>query len=251
MNNLSIYDELDQAIESIIANPNAPAVLQDSQVSELTEVASDLRQLPRPDFKTRLKTELEWVVSSRPLTSDRQLPAANEADILPSLFGDVHRTYPMRHTNFAASLVLHAAAMVLVLASTFWISRLPAVKHTIVDVMPLTISHDEIVGAIAPHGGGGGGDADRLNAPDGDLPRPAPEQITPPVVTPPQNSRLQVESTIVAPNLHVAQPEHLGDPLSALMTPSNGPGVSSGIGSGSKAGIGAGDGPGTGPGSGG
>src|SRR5262252_21763 len=137
MNNLSIYDELDQAIAAMIATPDAPGTAQEPQIAELMELAFDLRQLPRPEFKARLKTELEWVGSARPLSSDRQPQAAREADILPSLFGNVHAGYPMRHTNFAASLVLHALAMVVVLGSTLWLARQqPAQKLTKVVVMP-------------------------------------------------------------------------------------------------------------------
>ena len=251
MNKVSSYEELDEAIEAIIAGASSKP--QEAQIMELINVACDLRQLPRPDFKARLKTELEWVAASRPLTPARRGHGANGADVLPSLFGNVYGSYPMRHTNLAASLLLHAAAMVIVLGSTFWwVRQQPAQKHTFVDVMPITISESEIVGAIRPHGGGGGGNRDRLNTPNGDLPLPAPRQITPPVViVTNDHPHLPVEPTIVAPNLHVPHPEHMGDPLANLMIPSNGPGVSAGIGSGIGGGVGSGAGVGVGPGSGG
>ncbi|HEY6970454.1 MAG TPA: energy transducer TonB [Candidatus Angelobacter sp.] len=253
MNNAFIYEQLDEAIEAMMANAGASGAAQEASIAELMMVASDLRQLPRPDFKARLKTELKWVAAARPLTPARKAQPANGADVLPSLFGNVYGSYPMRHSNFAASLLLHAAAMVIVLGSTFWWARQqPAQKRAIVDVMPITISESEIVGAIRPHGGGGGGDRDRLNAPNGDLPLPAARQITPPVVVVANDHpHLPVEPTIVAPNLHVPQPEHMGDPLSRLVTPSNGSGVSAGLGSGNGSGVGSGGGPGFGPGSGG
>src|SRR5215470_5921324 len=107
MNNALIYEELDHAIEAMIANPGAPGAVQEAEMAELMNVASDLRQLPRPDFKARLRTELEWVAAARPLTPARN---AQGADVLPSLFGNLYGSYPMRHTNFAASLLLHAVA---------------------------------------------------------------------------------------------------------------------------------------------
>ena len=249
MNHISIYDEVDQAIEAMIATGGASSSAQEASIAELMTVASDLRQLPRPDFKARLKTELEWVAAARPLTPARE---AQAADVMPSLFGNLYGSYPMRQSNFAASLLLHAAAMVIVLGSTLWVAQHRTVESKQISVMPITISESEIVGAIAPHGGGGGGDHDRLNVPQGDVPLPAVRQITPPVVVVTnEHPHLPVEPTIVAPNLHVPQPDRIGDPLASLTTPSNGPGVSAGIGSGSGGGAGAGDGAGFGPGSGG
>src|SRR5215470_16449597 len=141
MNNALIYEELDHAIEAMIANPGAPGAVQEAEMAELMNVASDLRQLPRPDFKARLKTELEWVAAARPLTPARKAQAANGTDLMPSLFGNVYGSYPMRHTNFAVSLLLHAAAMVIVLGSSlWWMRQQPTQKHAIVNVMPVTIS---------------------------------------------------------------------------------------------------------------
>jgi TonB family protein len=64
----------------------------------------------------------------------------------------------------------------------------------------------------------------------------------------PQQSKLQVEPTVVA-DLKIPQTNQMGDPLSKLMTPSNGVGVGGGIGSGDGGGVGSGHGgPGVGPG---
>lgn len=245
MNHISIYDELDQAIEAMIANRDATGTAQEAQIAGLVDVACDLRQLPRPDFKTRLKTELEWVAAARPLSPARKAQAASGGDVMPSLFGNVYASYPMRHTNFAASLVLHAAAMVIVLGSTLWLAQHRPAEQKQINVMPLIISENEVIGAIRPQGGGGGGTVDKLNASKGDLPLPAPQQITSPVVVVTnEHPHLPVEPTIVAPNLRVPQPDHMGDPLSSLMTPSNGPGVRAGIGPGSSGGVGNGMGAG-------
>jgi len=66
-----------------------------------------------------------------------------------------------------------------------------------------------------------------------------------------EHPKLMAEPTIIAPDLKLPQTNQVGDPLSALMTPSDGRGVGSGIGSGSGGGIGSGSGDGLGPGSGG
>jgi TonB family protein len=68
------------------------------------------------------------------------------------------------------------------------------------------------------------------------------------VVVQTQKSKLMVEPTVVA-DLKYTPTNQIGDPLSKLMTPSNGVGVGGGIGSGNGGGVGSGHGgPGVGPG---
>lgn len=251
MNHSFNFDELDQAIEAIIAHPSQPVACDKSEPAELLQVASDLRQLPRPDFKTQLKRELEWLAAARPLSQPRAVAMVSQPAILPSLFGKDHEIFPVRQVNFAFSLVAHAAAAVLVLALGVMAAKEP--KKMVVS--PRVISLAEYippVGTLQPHGGGSGGDADRLNASKGTPPRPAAEQLTPPVVVV-RNSdpKLPEQPTIIAPNLHLPQTSQMGDPLSSLMNPSSGTGVHGGIGSNAGGGVGDGDGPGYGPGSGG
>ena len=106
MNSLSVYDELDHAIEELIAQPAeldpgadldlgvCPADLRPG-LAELVEVAHDLRQLPRADFKSRLKVELEWQAAGRSISSAEELPFAAEThsqredlDALPTLLDE-------------------------------------------------------------------------------------------------------------------------------------------------------------------
>jgi protein TonB len=102
------------------------------------------------------------------------------------------------------------------------------------------------------HGGGGGGTRSPLDASKGKLPKVAPRQFTPPRVDPPENPKLPMMPTIVAPpDVPNIQATNYGDPLSHLGIPSNGTGLGGGIGSGSGGGVGSGKGPGVGPGSGG
>ena len=105
-------------------------------------------------------------------------------------------------------------------------------------------------------GGGGGGDRDKFQAPKGNIPKPAMEQITPPaIVVRNDHPKLAVQPTVVMPpqvKLAMNAP-NLGNPTAAMPSgpPSNGTGSSGGIGSGSGGGIGVGSGPGVGEGRGG
>lgn len=105
-------------------------------------------------------------------------------------------------------------------------------------------------------GGGGGGDRDKIQAPRGELPRAARQQVTPPqIVLRNEHPKLTAEPTVVAPpqiqmaastpNLGLAAARGL--PTIA----SNGIGSGGGIGSGTGGGVGRGSGPGVGEGSGG
>ncbi|HSE36192.1 MAG TPA: VOC family protein [Blastocatellia bacterium] len=59
MANVSLIEQLDGAVEAIIASPDAPLPSVDASVDALLSVAVELRELPRPDFKARLRAELE------------------------------------------------------------------------------------------------------------------------------------------------------------------------------------------------
>jgi periplasmic protein TonB len=106
-------------------------------------------------------------------------------------------------------------------------------------------------------GGGGGGDRDKLEAPRGELPRVAKEQITPPqIVLRSEHPKLTAEPTVVAPpqiQMAASRP-NLGLPSAPVLpsiAASNGIGSAGGIGSGAGGGIGKGSGAGVGEGSGG
>src|ERR1700730_17957705 len=108
MNNISVYDELDHAIERMLfpsdAGQGGMEASVETSVGELVQLAEDLRDLPRANFKTRLKLELQWEVAGRTVSAgdvDRQVapaPAtgAEAQQILPSLFGKTWAGYPVR-----------------------------------------------------------------------------------------------------------------------------------------------------------
>jgi len=103
-------------------------------------------------------------------------------------------------------------------------------------------------------GGGGGGEHKQQPATQGKLPKWSMTQITPPLLTPHPNPKMEAEPTLLGPpELKIPSPNdpNYGDPLAAMMSASAGPGASGGMGSGEGGGIGSGSGGGLGPGSGG
>ena len=244
MNNLLVIDELDQAIDLMFAGNQLKPMGQ--LLQGLVEVASDLIHLPRVDFKTRLRLELEWQASGRLLSN---APAAGISQKSPLFAKELNR-YPVRPMSFLGSLVAHAAMALMVALGLWMAGTAPQVRPANADATTLIAPY---LSATARHSsgpsGGGGGDADKFKASHGDLPRVARQQIAPPtVILRNLQPILTAEPTVVA-DLNVPSSKQVGDPLSSLMTPSSGVGIGSGIGSGDGGGIGSGHGgPGIGPG---
>src|ERR1700758_5443411 len=98
MSNISVYDELDQAIDQMLQpqlaqkrrDPGAPSQTDEGSIRELVELAADLRDLPRTNFKSRLKLELEWEAAGRRVSAgetEQQVVrgvAPESGEILPS-----------------------------------------------------------------------------------------------------------------------------------------------------------------------
>lgn len=55
----ALTDRLDDTIDAIVARGDATAALGDPELAALTRVAVDLRHYPSPDFKTRLREQLQ------------------------------------------------------------------------------------------------------------------------------------------------------------------------------------------------
>ena len=53
-----LIEQLDQAVEAIVAKPNAPLPVSDPRLNAILRIAGELRDLPRADFKDRLKADL-------------------------------------------------------------------------------------------------------------------------------------------------------------------------------------------------
>ena len=59
MANVSLTEQLDEAVTAIIADPDQPLPSVNASIAALLRVAGELRDLPRADFKARLKADLE------------------------------------------------------------------------------------------------------------------------------------------------------------------------------------------------
>jgi periplasmic protein TonB len=259
MNNLSVYDELDQAIDQMLSAPEQELTGRNSNVGELVKLAAELRDLPNSNFKTRLQLELEWEAAGRDVstgareTVKRARPSASATgDVLTSLFGKSWSGYPVRRVNFALSVALHGVLAFLVGAGFLMVKNyVPQVDtHPVVTVRlePYVVP----VGSHPSGGGGSGGAAEPIQASRGVAPPAAREQLTPPIILRNNSQpRLAAAATVIAPpDLALPRTRELGDPLSDLAAPSNGPGVSGGIGGNAGTGVGSdGGGPGRGPGS--
>ena len=155
------------------------------------------------------------------------------------------------------SLVAHIVVLSLIIVGTVYLGRkvVIAEKPVVTLVAPTDIPVMKPA-KVESGGGGGGGDRDKFQAPKGNIPKPAMQQITPPaIVVRNDHPKLAVEPTVVMPpqvKLAMNAP-NLGNPTAVMPSgpPSNGTGSGSGIGSGSGGGIGVGSGPGVGEGHGG
>ena len=201
-----------------------------------------------------------WYVSLvqqvRELLHPQKLPPlqlTSQPVAVKSIWGD----YRYGRVSSLSSILVHS----LVLAALVIPFRHRIVKA--VKTIPLYINladispyEAQLPPAVKKSGGGGGG-GDRSPEPPskGKLPKFALEQQAPPtVIIRNPDPKLPVEPTVIVPpqiqlpTINIAQ---LGDPLSKIGPPSNGPGFGGGIGTGSGGGVGSGSGAGVGPGQGG
>jgi PhnB protein len=98
MANLSLIDQLDQALDGIIADPLATRPGIDAEVEPLLRLAIDLRDLPRPQFRAQLKARLAG-----------ESTAATRTEIPPVAFRATATTY-LCVRNAAAALEFYKNA---------------------------------------------------------------------------------------------------------------------------------------------
>src|SRR5438270_1418873 len=207
-----LIEQLDCAIDVLLTDPDVAITNVDPAVAELLAVAAELRTLPRPDFRSQLKTNLiqGTLVAAKPReahasavsSASRQLVRIQrkaDEDILPTLFGRGYGTYAVRRSNFALSLAAHAVALALIVATSVWMMRHPVAKgvQLLRETIPLVSEYVPLTKTSQPaQGGGGGGDRDKMLASQGHLPKAALEQVTPPeVVVRNVDPKLPVEPT--------------------------------------------------------
>jgi protein TonB len=171
---------------------------------------------------------------------------------------DIWGFYNYKKSGATLSSIAHIIVISAILLGTYYLGK-RVVEKPKENVVLLAPSLDVPVMKPAPTqsgGGGGGGDRDKFQAPKGNIPKPAMEQITPPaIVVRNDHPKLAVQPTVVMPpevKLAMNAP-NLGNPTATMPSgpPSNGTGSGGGIGSGSGGGIGVGSGPGVGEGRGG
>ncbi len=109
-----LIEQLDEAVEAIVAKPNAPIPVSDPRLKSILRIAGELRDLPRVDFKSRLKAELaaqsSELESPAPAVSRSIMPflyvagAASAVEFYQGVFG---ATVLMREQE-AGGIVSHA-----------------------------------------------------------------------------------------------------------------------------------------------
>jgi periplasmic protein TonB len=268
--NETIIDQIDESLTALLAGRNVHAA-QNAELRELLQTAGQLHATPRPEFRARLRDELEQRATeglpverrgSPPVgaAEPRNLAEARQrfkdrATSMPPLFLTGPSTLPIRSSHLVLSFAFHVAALALIATSGWWmVKNREAVRTKVAQLIP---TNDDYLLPVAPgalHGGGGGGDRDILPASHGAPPRFAAEQLTPPtVIVRNENPKLPAEPTVIGPPDLVFSPsDKYGDPMANILnSPSNGPGSGGGIGSGHGGGVGSGEGPGVGEGVGG
>jgi periplasmic protein TonB len=243
MSNISsLADQLDDAIEMMMAAPESAPPKVDLKIGELLGIAAELRLLPDPAFRAALKEELVGrSVLATPAVMEWK-PARNlEEPILPTLFGGGLGNYPVHRENFAISAVVHAALLAMVAASGLWLTK-DVTPRTEVSSHLLTEVSSYRLPAPADRGNSGGGAREKLPESKGSLPHFAREQLTPPtVVVPWEQPKLAEEMTLLGPpELSKPQTSQIGNPLAEIIGSSNGNGSGGGIGTGHGGGIGSG-----------
>lgn len=74
-----LIEQLDDAVEAIVAKPNAPQPASDPRLAAILRIAGELRDLPRADFRNRLKADL--AAQSKELESVGGKPLITHQDI--------------------------------------------------------------------------------------------------------------------------------------------------------------------------
>ena len=266
MASTSMADQLEDAIEMMIAELESAPPKVDLKISQLLGIAAELRLLPDPEFRAELRAELLQQNHAVPVAANvdihcltkEQRQARRDVkldEILPTLFGVGDVNYPVHRGTFAISAAIHAALIAVVATAGLWMTRQRQLTPQTTSILLTDISAYALPPSIdKSSGGGGGGDKDKLAESKGSLSRFARQQVTPPaIVVRNERPRLVAEPTVVGPPaLTVPPTSQIGNPLSAILQPlSNGTGLGGGLGSGSGGGIGSGEGAGFGPGHGG
>src|SRR3954464_3077277 len=115
---------------------------------------------------------------------------------------DIWGFYDYKKSGATLSMIGHIIVISAILIGTYYLGK-KVVEKPRENVVLLAPSLDIPVMKPAPTqsgGGGGGGDRDKFQAPKGNIPKPAMEQITPPaIVVRNDHPKLAVQPTVVMP----------------------------------------------------
>jgi protein TonB len=190
---------------------------------------------------------------TKPTDPEEVIPVSLEA--LPEFATPAH-LFPDRKFGWVqiVSVSAHVAAIALWLAPFLSkVSPPPALKaeRTITDLFPPPKDIRRFAPVKMPgRGGGGGGERSTIPVSTGHPARfKMEDQLAKPTVIKNPTPELAMEATLIGlPETMQSDPLHIGDPLAASVTNSNGPGAAGGMGTGAHGGVGTGDGPGHGSG---
>jgi protein TonB len=243
MNRQADADELNLEMETLLTSGTVDSR---GKWRTLAAIAAELREVPNPEFKSRLKSELleERSVSAAPEMAFEQVTgAAAFAEIVPIFGAKDFRIFPADHRSFVVSFISHTA-LIMLIVSGIWVGSRPIIKSI--------ATTPEVSYLPTSAGGGGSGDHSSLPATKGTPPTMSDQQLAPAtIVVRRSDPMLPVQPTVVGPpDVKLPQSEHIGDLISSnVVIPSNGSGEGGGAGSGSDTGLGGGTGLGYGPGS--
>lgn len=239
MNKQSRADEFDREIEGLMAGRRESI----PEWAALMSLAGDLRQLPNPEFRNGLKSDLlEEIREPSGAIPEQVTGGAVLAEVLPTLSGRETHLLPTDQRSFVVSFVSHTALIALI-ASGIVLGTGPTVERS--------TQNSEITYLASGGGGGGSGDRSPIPVTKGTPPRMTEQQLAPPIIVVRNpNPALQVPATVVGPpDVNLPQSVRIGDVVSSnVVIPSNGTGSGGASGGGSGTGFGDGTGIGFGPG---
>src|SRR5947207_8723602 len=206
MNRQAMADELDRRVDALLAGTDPAGV----EPEPLLALASELRMLPAPKFKSRLKDELmEPYTAFAPAgASSEWVRASTLAGMVPLFGGKQAGLFPADHRSFLVSFASHAALIALI-ASGIFVVRIPTIKPS--------GSTSELTYPLAGHGGGGSGDRSAVQATRGMPPKFSDQQLAPPVIVVRNpEPKFPVDPTLLGPpNVKLPESNHIGDLVSS------------------------------------
>jgi PhnB protein len=97
----SLSEQLEEAVEAIMAKPDAPPAAVDPRLAELLRIASDLRDLPAPELKNRLKADLQRAQTSAHVATP--IPAGHHSTTPCLVIRDAPRAIEFYKEAFGAT----------------------------------------------------------------------------------------------------------------------------------------------------